>query len=211
MPKIVEQHIVDVIGMDDPDQILRNIEHCGRIAYASWDRESQISSTKFVQMIVHMGHESVLEHHSITVILVCDRATAQQFTRHRIASFTMQSQRYCNYTMDRFNREITFVHPDFIIESDENRREAHAAWERHVGECESAYTRLMELGCSPEDARSALPNSTACTVAITANLREWRHILKLRTDIHAQHNIRHLAQDILDKMKTSLPSIFSDI
>jgi thymidylate synthase (FAD) len=212
MPKFIHQHIVEIMGLDDPVQILHKIEHCGRIAYATWDKETLGSAERFIDMIVRLGHESVLEHHSITVILQCDRATAQQFTRHRIASFTMQSQRYCNYASGRFDGEITFVDPEFPTIKDEVKMaEAQSVWKLHMADSERAYMELLGAGCSPEDARFVLPNSTACTLSMTANLREWRHIIKLRTERHAQHNIRRLTSEILEAMRARLPCVFSDI
>lgn len=208
MPKIVKSRILVVNGLDDPNSIVKDIEHVGRTAYMSWDKETPGSAEKFVQMIVKLGHESVLEHRSITVIVECDRATAQQLTRHRIASFTMQSQRYCNYASGKFGKEISFIDPEF---THNNKEQAYSLWLAAVEACEEAYMKLIETGCTPEDARSVLPMSTACVIAITANLREWRHIIHLRTDPHAQHNIRKLVGEILDMFTNKLPSVFSDI
>jgi thymidylate synthase (FAD) len=208
MPKIVKAGVLDIIGLEDPASVVRAVEHCGRIAYMTWDKEAPGSAEKFVQMIVKLGHESVLEHKSVTAILLCDRATAQQITRHRIASFTMQSQRYCNFASDRFEGEVTFVDPEFYHKE---KDAAHAVWLDHVKKCEEVYMSLVKAGCPAEDARSVLPNSAACAIAVTANLREWRHIFKLRTEAHAQHNIRHLMEDLLNRFVTKLPCVFSDI
>lgn len=208
MPKIVKARIVDIIGLEDPASVIRAIEHCGRVSYLSWDKEKDGSADVFLEMIVRLGHESVLEHKSVTAIFECDRATAQQITRHRLASFTMQSQRYCNYSADRFGREITFIDPEF---PNEGKERSMALWMNHVGICEKTYFDLLESGCAPEDARSVLPNSTACVIAVTANLREWRHIFQVRTEAHAQHNIRRLMTDLLTYFSDKLPAIFSDL
>lgn len=208
MPKIVKARVLDIIGLEDPNAALKTIEHCGRVAYMTWDKEMPGTADKFVSMIIGRGHESVLEHKSITALLECDRATAQQLTRHRIASFTMQSQRYCNYSADKFGSEVTFIDPEF---AHKGKDIARAMWLEHVKACEKAYMDLLETGCPPEDARSVLPNSTACVIAVTANLREWRHIFKLRTEQHAQHNIRHLMEDLLNQFAAKLPCVFSDL
>ena len=211
MPKIVKAGIIDIIGLEDPNGVLRRIEHCGRVAYMTWDKENELSSEKFVRMLIRLGHESVLEHSSVTVLLQCDRSTAQQLTRHRIASFTMQSQRYCNYSADRFGGEVTFVDPEMRCDDVAKLESANLMWRSQVEASERAYFDLLGLGIAPEDARSVLPNSTACVLAITANLREWRHIFKLRTECHAQHNIRDLMASVLDAMFKLVPCVFSDI
>jgi thymidylate synthase (FAD) len=211
MPRFDHQHVIDVIGLGDEGDIMRKIEHCGRVAYATWAREAPGSAEKFVDMIVRLGHESVLEHHSVTFIVQCDRATAQQLTRHRIASFTMQSQRYCNYSAARFDGEITFIDPEFAIPDPGRLAEAHAAWELHMAASERAYLELITAGCPPEDARSVLPNSTSCVLAMTANLREWRHVFALRTEAHAQHNVRRLTGEMLARAAAALPHVFADL
>jgi thymidylate synthase (FAD) len=208
MPKIVKARVLDVIGLQDPAGVLNRIEHCGRVSYMSWDKEAPGSAEKFVQMIVRLGHESVLEHALVTAIIECDRATAQQFTRHRLASFTMQSQRYCNYSGDRFGHEVAFVDPEFKHSEKES---AMKLWLEHMAGCEDAYMKLLKGGCSPEDARSVLPNSAACVIVITANLREWRHIFNIRTEVHAQHNIRRLCTELLKDFAVKVPCVFADI
>lgn len=208
MPKIVKARVLDIVGLEDPASVIRTIEHCGRVAYMTWDKEASGTAEKFVRMIIKLGHESVLEHKSLTALLECDRATAQQITRHRIASFTMQSQRYCNFSAERFGGEISFVDPEF---SHAGKEAAYALWQEHIKKCEDAYMDLVKSGCPPEDARSVLPNSAACVIAVTANLREWRHIFKLRTEQHAQHNIRHLMEDLLNQFVAKLPCVFSDL
>jgi thymidylate synthase (FAD) len=209
MPKIVKAGVVDIMGLEDPSKVIAAIEHCGRVAYASWEREAPGTAERFVRMIVKLGHESVLEHRTVTAILKCDRATAQQLTRHRIASFTMQSQRYVSYAHDRFGGEIEFVDPEHEGPS---KAEFYDRWLKQVGAAEEAYMDLMKLpGVKPEDARSVLPNSTATVVAISANLREWRHIFKVRTEEHAQHNIRCLMGGLLDAFAEKLPCVFADM
>lgn len=211
MPKVVKAKVDQIIGLEDPQAVLAKIEHCGRTAYRTWDREAAGSADKFVAMIVRLGHESVLEHASVTVILTCDRSTAQQLTRHRIASFTMESQRYCNYSGDRFGGEITFVDPEPQVKTDEDRDKFYDFWHTFIGDVEREYMQLLHCGLSAEDARCILPNCTACSVAITANMREWRHILRIRTEAHAQHNIRELMGQILQKFRESVPCLVFDI
>lgn len=211
MPKVIKAGVDQIIGLEDPSAVIAKLEHCGRVAYKTWDREDGGSAEKFVAMIVRLGHESVLEHSSVTVILNCDRATAQQLTRHRIASFTMESQRYCLYSTDRFGGEITFVDPEPQTKSDQVNRQFYTFWHTFIEEIEQNYMHLVHSGMAAEDARCILPNCTACTIAITANLREWRHILKIRTEAHAQHNIRALMGQVLQRFRETIPCIVADI
>lgn len=212
--KFVSCGVIDIIGLEDPEALLRKIEHCGRIAYRTWDKEAPGSAERFVQMIVRLGHESVLEHASVTAIVRCDRATAQQLTRHRLASFTMESQRYCNYGNDRFGNQIEFVDPQVAFVG-ENAAERCALFYKEFAKCalqsQKSYMLLVKSGVPAEDARAVLPNCAACTLSITANIREWRHILKIRMDKHAQHNVRNLVGEIYKVFAERVPSLVSDI
>lgn len=211
MPRVIKAGIEQIIGLEDPKGVLVKIEHCGRTAYKTWDKESEGSAERFVAMIVRLGHESVLEHASVTVVVNCDRATAQQLTRHRLASFTMESQRYCNYGGDRFGGEITFVDPEPQTKTAQDWDNFYKFWHEFLGRVEADYMRLVSSGVPAEDARCILPNCTACSVAVTANLREWRHILKIRTESHAQHNIRALMGQILQRFREAIPCVVADI
>lgn len=210
---ISNPRVIGVIGLEDPQKMLAHIEDCGRVSYKTQDRIKEGTAEKFVEMIIKNGHESVLEHCVVTVKLECDRATAQQLTRHRLASFTIESQRYCNYGLGRFGHAIRVADPNFRTKDGKERNErAYEIWEKCMKTCEEAYFDLLEkAGTTPEDARSVLSMSTMGTVAMTANLREWRHVMKLRLDPHAQHNIRDLMRAILNVFKEKIPCVFADI
>jgi thymidylate synthase (FAD) len=209
MPQVVKAGVLQVLGLEDGQDVLHKIEHCGRIAYRTWDREAEGTAEKFVRMIIKLGHESVLEHVSVSVLVKCDRATAQQITRHRVASYTMESQRYCNYSLDRFQGAVEFVDPEYEGGS---KQQFYECWLQQIQEAERAYLLLTgTLKVAPEDARAVLPNSAATTLAITANLREWRHIFELRTEAHAQHNIRKLMGQVLEAFRRAIPCVVEDI
>jgi thymidylate synthase (FAD) len=206
---LVDQGIVEVINLDDGEKICRHIEHCARVSYKSWDMETPGSAKRFVDMIVRLKHESVLEHWTVTFVLKCDRATCQQLTRHRLASFTMESQRYVNYSLGKFGGAVEFIRPQFP--PSENAGAVIARWTESCGASEAAYFDLLRLGLKPEDARSVLPSCAASTVAMTANVREWRTILKTRLDPHAQRPIRELCGLILAEFRRVAPELVSDI
>lgn len=195
--------------LDCPDgrNILESIERCGRICYKSEDRITADSALNFARMIIRSGHESVLEHEKITVVIICDRGVTHEIVRHRIASYSQESTRYCNYSKDRFGGEITFIRPFFWNEDDER----YALWKKTMADIESAYFSLISMGAKPEEARSVLPNSVKTEIAVTMNLREWRHFLKLRTAAAAHPQMREVAVPILDSFKELIPVIFDDI
>lgn len=197
----------EIISKIDGAEMLRNIELCGRVCYKSEDRITDGSAEKFVGMILKSGHESVLEHEKITVRFVCDRGVTHEIVRHRIASYSQESTRYCNYSKDKFGGEITFIRPCFWAEDDEK----FALWKETMQSIEDSYVKLISLGAKPEEARSILPNSVKTEIMVTMNLREWRHFFKLRTAERAHPQIREVAIPLLNELKGFVPVIFDDI
>ena len=191
----------------DGQAILKHIESCGRICYKSEDKISEGSSEKFVAGIVRRGHEAVLEHFDVTVKFVCDRGVSHEIVRHRMASYCQESTRYCNYSQDKFDNEITVIKPFFL---DENAP-GWLMWKRACKTAETAYFDLLDFGCTPQEARAVLPNSLKTELVMTANLREWRHFLKLRTAKAAHPQMREVAIPLLEDFKARIPVIFDDI
>ena len=191
----------------DGAEMLKRIEKAGRTCYKSEDRITEESAENFVRMLIERGHESVLEHESITVRFVCDRGISHEIVRHRIASFSQESTRYCNYGNDRFGYEITFIKPCFLPEVSVTYR----LWKRAMFVAEKKYFGLLNWGCTPQEARTVLPNSTKTEVVMTANLREWRHFLKLRTAKAAHPQMRELTVPLLHELQRQIPVVFDDI
>ena len=191
----------------DGAEILKRIEKAGRTCYKSEDRITEESAKSFVQKLIERGHESVLEHESITVRFICDRGVSHEIVRHRIASFSQESTRYCNYSNDRFGYEITFIKPYFLKEG----TAAYALWSTAMHLANIMYSDMLAEGCTPQEARSVLPNSTKTEVVMTANLREWRHFLKLRTAKAAHPQMRELTVPLLKELQERIPVVFDDI
>ena len=191
----------------DGDELLRSIERIGRTCYKSEDRITADSARAFVARLVGMGHESVLEHFSVTVRIVCDRGVTHEIVRHRIASYTQESTRYCNYTKGKFGSEITVIEPSFWDPSGEAYRVWHAAMQAS----EQAYRRLIELGASPQEARSVLPNSLKTEIVMTMNLRSWRNFFRLRIASGAHPQMREIALPLLVAFQARMPAVFDDI
>lgn len=186
---------------------MKHLERCGRVCYRSEHRIAEGSAEKFLSGIIKSGHESVLEHYSITFKVICDRAVSHQIVRHRVASYSQESQRYCNYTKDGFQNEVTFIQPGFI----KLGTMTYAAWERSCRTEEQAYFYLIGEGCTPQEARAVLPNCTKTELVCTMNMREIRHFLKLRTSKAADPAICEVAGMLLDEMKQKVPVLFADI
>lgn len=188
---------------------LKLIELAGRTAYKSENNISDdISSAKrFVNMIVKLGHESVLEHSLLTVRFTCDRGVSHEIVRHRMAAYTQESTRYCNYASGKFGREITFVAPSTLKKDSIEYFE----WYQACDEAEKNYIACMQLNMKPEQARAVLPMSVKTEVVMSANYREWRHFLKLRCAKTAHPDIRKLALELLCELQLRIPVVFDDI
>ena len=188
---------------------LKLIELAGRTAYKSEDNISDdISSAKrFVNMIIKLGHESVLEHSLLTVRFTCDRGVSHEIVRHRMAAYTQESTRYCNYASGKFGREITFVAPSTLKKDSIEYFE----WYQACDEAEKNYIACMQLNMKPEQARAVLPMSVKTEVVMSANYREWRHFLKLRCAKAAHPDIRKLALELLCELQLRIPVVFDDI
>lgn len=151
----------------DGKTILKHIELCGRVCYKSEDKITDTSAAAFVAGIIKRGHEAVLEHFNITIKFICDRGVSHELVRHRLASYCQESTRYCNYSKEGFGGEITVIRPAFLMEG----TKAFACWRGACETAERSYFSLLEWGCSPQEARSVLPNSLKTEVVMTANLR----------------------------------------
>lgn len=174
-----------------------------RTCYKS-ERTSTSSDTRLISSCFKNGHHSVLEHSSITVRFICDRGVSHELVRHRLASFSQESTRYCNYSNDKFGSEITVVKP---VRIHENSMEYYI-WEKSCKQAEKSYFDLLDLGVAPENARSVLPTCLKTEVVMTANLREWYHVLDLRTARDAHPDIRWMCHGLLIHMASEYPEIF---
>ena len=204
--KIIEPS-VELVNEIDAEKIMRHIELAGRVCYKSEARISDQSAEKFIANIIKSGHESVIEHISLTFKIVCDRGVTHEIVRHRLASYSQESSRYCDYSNDKFGNELTFIKPCFWSEDDEN----FLLWKNTMSQLEKVYLEMRRNGARPEQARSILPNSLKTEIFMTCNLREWRHFLKLRASNRAHPQMREVALKIYKILNENLPIIFSDI
>jgi thymidylate synthase (FAD) len=159
-------------------------------------------------MIIKRGHESILEHEKVTVIITTDRGVTHEIVRHRIASYSQESTRYCNYSMDVFGNEISVIEPYFYV-GDEQK---YLSWFRSCLNSEKEYIEQTNiLKCKPEEARTVLPNSLKTEIVVTFNMREWRHFFKLRCAKTAHPQMRQVAIPLLLTFKKQIPILFDEI
>jgi len=198
---------------------LVNIERAGRTCYQSAvGLPTEKSAEKFTEMIISRGHESVLEHSTMTVAFDgCSRGFTHELVRHRLASFSQESTRYVDYTrpdeidLDRFELKVVcppHKDPDeklFVGEEGEYSF-------RDIANCiEGFYRGLRKAGWEPEDARQILPIGTRSRIVVTANFREWRHIFKLRTAPEAHWEIRSVMTKLMHEARGKVPVVFDEI
>jgi len=204
----------EILTEVDPN-VHYTIEKIGRTAYKSEHKITEISHEKFIRGIIKNGHESVLEHCNISIKFIIDRGVSHELVRHRLAAYTQESTRYCDYIGN-----ITFIIPPWIeVQPGEYKDPCHAPsknyeatlWFFTMLETERIYSKLRKNGWSPQMARSVLPNSLKTEIVMTANLREWRHVLKLRTASSAHPQMREIMIPLLKELKFKLPIIFEDI
>jgi thymidylate synthase (FAD) len=198
---------IEIIDQIDGNAILKSIERIGRTCYKSEEKITETSASNFVAGIIKAGHESVIEHEKISVKIICDRGVSHEIVRHRIASYSQESTRYCNYTKNKFGKEITVIKPYFCA----NDSKQFSIWVEAMKNAENAYIELIKNGAKPEEARSVLPNSLKTEIIVTMNLREWRHFFKMRTAVDAHPQMREISIPLLCRMKEIIPVVFDDI
>ena len=214
--KIIDIGIEWLNKEPDGAQMIANIARMGRICYQS---EGKTSDEDFVRNLIKRGHESVLEHEKISVIVKCDRGVSHELVRHRVASYSQESTRYCNYSREKFGGGVTYINlaPGLGFDpatSKLNDLQTDLILSEWVTACEDAerhYLRVLELGASPQIARSVLNNSTKTQIGITMNLREWRHFFRLRCAKDAHPQMRDLALTMLEKLYSAVPVVFDDL
>lgn len=235
--KIVQPSVILLHATCYPSHI---IEHAGRVCYQSSHRSKKCPecdgvrrvafgpntlqycglcgdygtdpavADDFVRMVLKRGHESVIEHVSAGVLIVTDRGVTHELVRHRLASFSQESTRFCDFTKEQFGGELSFIVPPFggvkpLWEDD------FEAWRSAMQTSEEVYQTLRSKGVLPELARSVLPNSLKSEIAMTCNAREWRHFLRLRMAKAAHPQMRQVAVMIREELTKWCPALFEDI
>jgi len=175
------------------------IEYAGRTCTNTTDKTGS-NTEHFISKRVKQGHTSILEHVSFTFeIIGISRACLAQLTRHRIASFSVLSQRYVEQTSI-----MDFVTPETVFDG----VEAKHLYDTVLHNSDYAYTQLIRLGMPKEDARMILPLATTTNLVMTMNLRSLQNFFNLRCNKSAQAEIRELAEMMKEIVMEYCPSAF---
>ena len=204
--KIVAPQAYILTPLDDHNvvQIKKLIEQAGRVCYKSEESITEDSYISFIERLVARGHLSVIEHANITVKFICDVGLANEIVRHRIASYSQESTRYCNYSKGKLGCELSFLMPDTSPEVMEKLSKAYE-------DIEKSYFDIIASGATPEIARYILPKGLKTELVMTTNLREWMHILNLRTSKAAHPEMRKITGYLKQGFQTYFPEIFGEV
>lgn len=232
--ELINPQLNEAFYVDFGNDIKEMLEKIGRVCYKSEDKIDEDTSNKFINMLVSRQHFSVIEHISLTFNVICDRGVSHEIVRHRLASYSQESTRYCNYSKDKFDNQLTFILPcwfeqynignyslinaydilclddeyEILYQEDENDFIDEFYWVKHMLLSEKIYLNLIKEGWQPQQARSILPNSLKTEIMITMNLREWLHFCKLRCSEKAHPQMREVALKIREVLIKMLPEIF---
>ena len=186
---------------EDGVKMLQFIEAQARISHRSENGMKEDSWERFIEAVVlKHGDWSVVEHCSITATIRTDRGITHELVRHRLFSFTQESTRFV-----RYNDELEFIYPENAPEG------CFANWDLTVQKCEETYHELLKAGWRPQEARSVLPNSLAATIAVTGNLRNWRHFFLMRTSRETHPDFKRITIPMLEEFKRIIPILYDDI
>ena len=210
-----------IIGKDQIEghKILKHIEKIARTCYKSEDLINDESAEKMIKKLIKMNHLAMIEHASVSVLFTCDRGVTHEIVRHRVASYAQESTRYVNYSKDKFGNEIGYIDIAGGIALDTKMKDLPvetidviiSEWHQACIDAEKHYMKMLELGATPQIARSVLNNSTKSDINVTMNLREWRHFFELRCDAPAHPQMRELVIPLLKEMSEVIPIVFDDL
>jgi len=190
-------------------EILQQIEMAGRTCYKSEEKITNDSCIQFAKNLIKRKHMPMIEFGaSITVKFICNRGFTHELVRHRLTSLAQESTRYCNYSKDKHDNQITVIKPRDFDKWDSSSRNH---WIKAMKEAERHYILMLDRKRSPQEARGVLPIDIKTEINIKANIREWRHIFIMRTADAAHPSMQQLMRPLLDEFKQKIPVLFDDI
>jgi len=230
----------DFTEQDCKGRIFRLLERAGRVCYKSENQITDETAEEFIRRLIRNHHDAMLEHAKMSVIFTVDRGISHELVRHRIASFSQESTRYCNYSKDKFGNEITVIEPVFfngisedikstvrkVMDGDPIGRsemfengitriiQQYANWYSACRKAEKNYFRMLGNGATPQEARDVLPTSLKTDIVMTANFREWRHVFLLRAagiTGKPHPQMTEVMVPLLKECAEKLPALFDDI
>ena len=192
---------IEILSKESYEDMLEIIEIAGRTCYKSEDNITDDSAERFIKSLMDKKHKSVLEHAKVTIRVICDRGVTHEIVRHRMASYSQESTRYCNYSKDKFGNEITVIKPCFLEEDTKK----YYLWLKTCENCEKAYFEMLDIGMTPQEARDILPNSLKTEIVMTLNISSWRNFLELRNSKAAHPQMREVSSMIYDEFEQKYP------
>ena len=199
---------VSLVNPPSYETVLMTFNTAARNCYQSLNdkTDNMESAEALARKLIAIGHGSPIEMNNITFRFVGDRNFLAQLSRHRLLSLAVESARYCNYSKGKFNHSVSFVKSLGIITEEQEK-----IWEESCKKSEEDYFKLLDAGCKPETARSVLNTSLATHIIASGNIREWRHVVELRCDTHAQDDIRAIIMWALTLLYKHYPVFFEDL
>lgn len=179
----------------EPEQV---IERAGRLCHKSEERIGDNTAGPFIRKLIGWGHDSVLEHACASLRFVCDRGVSHELVRHRLASFSQESTRYCDYA----GKSIALIAPPGLAGN------AHLQYANMVAA--HSYEALRREGHPPEITRAVLPTCLKTEIIMTTNFREWRHVFTLRCAPAAHPQMRALMSGACELLYAQAPHVFAD-
>ena len=196
----------------------RTIAFIARTCYQSEDSSDIDSDELLIQKLIAKKHWPMFDHASLSIKFVTDRGITHELVRHRIAAYAQESTRYCNYTKEKFANQISVILPNGInevqpgteFEEDDVYTSKDIVWLNNMQDCEKAYFDLLQLGYTPQIARSVLPTCLKTSIVMTASFTEWLHVFRLRLSPQAHPDMRSLMQKAKEIAQAIAPIVFSD-
>lgn len=208
--KIIQPQVTPLTPING-EQILLNLQRAAKTCYKSYnDKDTTESAKKIVKRLIDSGHDAMLEFETITMNYITNIATTKDLTRHRHASFAVESTRYCCYDKDKFGAEIKFIQPIEIMPD----TIMYQIWINNCEQAEKNYFAMRSFGATPDQASLLLPQCVASEITMSANLREWRHILNLRalgTTGKPRPCVRQIMIPTLKLFASKIPVVFDDL
>lgn len=194
----------------EPEEDIRRIAKAARICYKFPELSSFEEQCELVRRIRDRDpkhpHHSPFEHSSLSVDFIINRGISHELVRHRHTAYSQESTRYCNYSTNRFDHQITFIEDTASYQS-----AVEDLWIDGLEKAEQEYFKRLDAGQTPEEARGCLPNDLKTELYVTTNFREWRNIFNLRCDSHAHYQMREIMRPLFLEIKEILPCVFDDI
>lgn len=182
---------------------LQIFEATTRTCYQSFGKQKEGSAEKLLSYCIESGHHSTLEHISFTCRFITSRGVTHELVRHRLCAFSQESTRYVKYT-----GPVDIIEPWWHKKATDAQKNL---WEKSISTSINSYQWLLTSKLSPQAARGVLPNDLKTDIVVTANLREWRHILSLRLSMDAHPDIRRIMTPTAFYLMERLPLFFQDL